>query len=437
MVEPALRSLRDEIVSILRDSTFSGLAIAKPFVDAFALNAASLVTTSDPVVPPDTIDGLNSALITDFSMVASSSILAQRDSSVSADLVRSKYLCAFWPEPWHGDLAAVGKQVWSIPYALFLMLDNKLTQQSMLQTVGSAGLRQRMSRRAASYQTEYLIPDIGDFHRLSRTHGDFVVAAATSAGGSGIFLVSNIGTFASAIAQIDTPVVRVEKFNKHTISLTQFGIVFEDAVLLYDVQVQYVKELNHHLVYAGASWDTGLAESVCEEASTISSQVGLALAGMGYLGAFGCDLVLDRETGDIHFMELNPRFVGETFLFSEVAASRGGALEDPSDRITCDPHFLHVCALAKKRCPPALAAIMGKNGRIPVPRQTNGGFNTVVPLKFGAPNSSRRSSRVPLRSCVLFSGSVAASPIVPVQLKPAVEDLWKSLYSASLDARMT
>jgi hypothetical protein len=296
MVSPSLRDLRDEVVNLMRETTFSGLAIAKPFIDMFGLHAVALAKTSEPLISPSEIDGLESALITDFSMVASSSILARNQSSDANELSNSKYLCTFWPEQWHGDLSSVSKKAWSISYSLFLLLDNKLTQRNILHSLGSEKLKKLLDHHTALFGTEYIIPKISDFHRLYRQFDAFVVTAATSAGGSGIFLVKNIGTYAAAIDQIATPVVRIEKFNAQTVSLTQFGIVFEESVFLYEVQVQYVKELNHHLVYAGASWDTGLPRAALEEATSVSREVGLALSKMGYLGAFGCDLLFEQGT---------------------------------------------------------------------------------------------------------------------------------------------
>lgn len=429
-------SPQDAVLPVLAKTLFSGLSISREFHDLIGQSTSSVIIRKSVLPCNVTENNMEYAIIDDFNQVATSAVSKEdplKELIGSLRTERYSSFCGFWPDTWHSDLKKIGIKTLNIEFTLFSMLDSKIHQLDIIRTYGNGLIKESMDRRAALLGTRFCLPTPSSYFSLREELGDFVAAAPNSAGGSGMFLVRDMSGFIDAVSAIETPVIRVERY-LDAVSLTQLGIVFEDATFVYPVQTQYVRMKKKNLSYAGASSDVSrfAGTDVERRATEITRAVGEAIAKLGYLGAFGCDLIYIPSTGDVFFMELNPRFVGETFLFSEMAAA-AVQLGDVNRRILVEPHFMHVCAHMMRRCPEEIVALMGSDGTIPVASATKDGYSTLVPLRL----LSRPSTQPGMeprpdfshRICVLFKDCVAVDPVVPTRFAPPVEEMWTRIQA--------
>lgn len=422
-------SVRDMVLSTLQKTLTSGLSINRDFRNEYNLPFHS-IEPRHTVLPVDVpIDDIEYSIIDNFNEIAvSSTAYFAQDKNLFEKLSSTNYshFCSFWPEDWHSNLRKVGINVLNIDYTLYTMLNSKIHQIDVLQKYGSRFLSDNLNKRHEVLETTFCIPHASSFFSLRERLGCFVVAAPRSAGGSGMFLVDELPDYIEATSSIETPVIRIEKY-VDAISLTQLGIVFKNDVFVYPLQEQYIRLNGNRLGYSGASSDLAhIDDTSASTASEVSLAVGRAISKLGYLGAFGCDLIYLPATGDVLFMELNPRFVGETFLFSEfaAAATKYGDLEQ---RVMLDPHFLHACALLDLSCPSEVSEFMTENSIFSLPSQTSAGYSTFLPLSLQARTTFSREqqrSRSNYRICLLFKKNVASDPVVPTRFRAPVEALW-------------
>lgn len=419
----SLKVLREEAVRRVRSTIFVGLKFAEPFVQEFGLSQEKMPSHSVEIPGVESSSKFECLLIENFDAhgddVSNRSIIEKLSSG------RFDAICSFWPEEWHRDLSKIGISNYCVDHQLFCTLDSKIHQLDLIAKFGSDDISKNISERRQRLHTKYMLLRPSLFFELRKNFDLFVLASATSAGGSGMFLVRNFADFLSVISRISTPIVRTEKFEP-AISLTQLGIAFRDDCLVYPAQVQYIRLNNRNLAYAGASSDFGKLglSNIAQRAAKLTRAVGEAISKLGYVGAFGCDHVYLPDDDKLLFMEINPRFVGETFFFSELAAAANDVLPDLADRILLDPHVLHVCAHALGYCPPILSSLLGSSRVLPVSTSTKEGFVSLAILGGRDSISSyvRPANSIP-RMCGLFKETVASEPLVPTQFLAPIEEL--------------
>lgn len=380
---------------------------------------------------PD-IRGSQYKVARNFDEIASSA--AFRPGQIFSDDLRAVitsgclYVCSFWQERWLDELTLTGIKSLNIEYMLYLQLNSKLTQVKTLHDAGDDFLKQKLHERTNLFATEFRVVNNLDAFNILEKREDFVVSARESAGGSGTFRVRSFLDYRSAVGQIEAPVIRIENFKTGT-SYTHFGFVFEDAVVTLPPQFQAIKELGGQLQYVGAVFGVKrvLSERAYRDMHDITRAVGRALASLGYRGAFGCDYVYSDTDDTVLFMELNPRFVGETFMYSKWMADCFIPLLG-HEALLFDPISLHVAAVMFHRMPRELKPHLDEYQCLSKPLHVEDGLVSQMFVNLAEPLAESRRSPITVvntdQVCLYSSKTIIANPEVPVVLVPELEQLY-------------
>lgn len=137
--------------------------------------------------------------------------------------------------------------------------------------------------------------------------------------------------------------VSVRKFIKGEPSSVTACIIGKKAVISplqrQIIDPPWVEGVSSNGVFGGHSWGEEMwGRDSEEEAARQVTAVARALAAMGYRGIFGLDFLVDRSSGRVVPVELNPRLTGAFPVLSQLQAVRG---EVPLE-------FLHVLSLLER-----------------------------------------------------------------------------------------
>lgn len=157
--------------------------------------------------------------------------------------------------------------------------------------------------------------------------GPIVLRASRSSGGTGV-------TLARTSAQIDErwephadSLIAVAPYLEDAASVNVGACVFPDGTVTVhpgSYQLIGVPECTQrYFGYCGN--DIGLfkrlPDDIVDEVDAVTRQIGRWLSSMGYVGAFGLDLLC--QDGEVLFSEINPRFQGSTAFKTALCAELG------------------------------------------------------------------------------------------------------------------
>ena len=275
------------------------------------------------------------------------------DNAFGIDLDRFDYVWTYRAYSWTNDLHYAGKTIFAPDYFLYLSLQNKLNQKSLLikkaeylPPAAQPSFVKNIEFSFSELKTQIFPVGRFDYHQLiSLYDGPFVVCASYSDGGEKVFRVSTIEEYLNSLKQIESPVIRTEKFVTGAIPLNQTGVVLSDgSVVKYRPSVQVLQNIHQDnmIEYVGCDFDSQRFVSDSQtlyEMTYLTDCVGRILHGLGYRGTFGCDYLVDTQNDSrIHFVEINPRNQASTRILIK-------ALEGNPH---LSPVYLHMMAFLEK-----------------------------------------------------------------------------------------
>jgi hypothetical protein len=173
--------------------------------------------------------------------------------------------------------------------------------------------------------------DLAGLRRLLATYGPMVGRTSTGAGGAGVFVFTSEDEFVKLLPDHFDGFVGVAPLVDRATPLNVNACVYKSGeIATFGVSYQLIgiKGLTRRQMgfcgndFAAAA---GLAPANLKEIQSIAVRVGKWLAGLGYCGIFGLDLLLDN--GGPLVSEINPRFQASTPLSAQINRAMG--LPDP------------------------------------------------------------------------------------------------------------
>lgn len=262
-----------------------------------------------------------------------------------------EYVLPYQSYYWCGDCEFAGCKAFAIPYYLFLLLSNKISQLETLvrRSCDIPDLPLNLSKYQQLHSrhlgTRFMFKDDVSYSELKSLYGhEYVVAAANSDGGKHVYLVRSDRDFEQAILHIVGPVIRIERYLKQATPITQTAIVFDRRLIVkYLPSVMIMHAMAKpcaRFLYQGNDFSinktlTSSQQRVLDQVSTFTHTLGAVLDSFSFRGVFNVDYLV-TEDGRVFFMEVNPRFGSSNFLIS-MAVSRSG-------RTVCSPYILHMLA---------------------------------------------------------------------------------------------
>jgi hypothetical protein len=164
----------------------------------------------------------------------------------------------------------------------------------------------------------------GAYDALARTLGpDLVVQAPHGYGGARTIAVADAAAFDTAVARLRAPRLRVATQVAGR-PVTVNACVTSRGIAATAPFVQITGEpllTPHRLGSCGNDWSAAPPDGAAAALSLVRV-LGDALAGEGYRGVFGVDLVLTAEGSPV-VIEVNPRLVASIALHAQLEAARG------------------------------------------------------------------------------------------------------------------
>lgn len=144
----------------------------------------------------------------------------------------------------------------------------------------------------------------------------FVVQYDSSCSGSGTWLLSE-----ETSCEIEEKIAAesayiVSPYYSKSVSVNVHVVIFNDNICILPPSVQIIILNNNSFCYNGAdfiAYNT-LSEAIKNEVTECASTVGKKLQEIGYRGVCGVDLLI--YSGEVFFMEINPRFQASTMAIN-------------------------------------------------------------------------------------------------------------------------
>lgn len=260
-----------------------------------------------------------------------------------ATVINKKNIWIYRSYEWGDDLKHYGKNIYTISFNLYLLLNNKVSQFDFLSNLNNEHTKKYLLKCKKIFKTNTYLKDSSSYHKLQKKYKDFVISNHSSDGGEGIFKISNINDYIYAIENIEFPIIRINKYINGCIPLNQIAIALDnDTIIKYQPSVQIIKEKNTHLYFYGSSFrvlDFIKDEKVIKDMTILTHNIGLSVAKLGYRGMFGCDYLYcpNEEKMKILFIEINPRYQASAFLLANCKQKN----------INLNPHILHMLSFHK------------------------------------------------------------------------------------------
>lgn len=240
----------------------------------------------------------------------------------------SPYIWTFRPYVWLDQFQALGVEPLTWNYYSYTYWSSKLLQDRLL------------LKNADSVLKEHLLNKHRVLNRVFRTkyHPDtqkkgMVLSKPYSTGGSGVFFDSKNLDLAEDF------VLRLEKKIENHIPICQVAFTDGLKTICYSPSIMIIQESDGHFDYRGGDFNLcHTVSSKIEQISKITNSVGLALAKAGFTGVYNCDYLLDVDTNEVYFAEVNPRNSGCSFLIDSGLADRH--LNGDDEALTKMPTFL-------------------------------------------------------------------------------------------------
>lgn len=158
-------------------------------------------------------------------------------------------------------------------------------------------------------------------------NGPIVLRASKSSGGTGVTLVRTPEEIEERWEPHEDSLIAVAPFLDSAASVNVGACVFPDGTVTVHpgtYQLIGIPECtNRDFGYCGN--DLGLfkqlPDDIVDQVDAMTRRIGTWLGKMGYVGAFGLDLL--SKDGDVYFSEVNPRFQGSTSFTTTLCAELG------------------------------------------------------------------------------------------------------------------
>ena len=280
------------------------------------------------------------------------------EESIIQSIKNFKNIWTFQAYPWTDDLKLLKKTVYCINYYDYLRLSDKFEQIRLLKTYGDSLLQGHLQNRQDKFSTDFIV--YRKYYQSNKY--PFVATLRDSAGGSGVYFVRNLSDWLSITKKNKYEVVRIESFKNNMIPVNQSAVVFKDGCVKYQPSIQIIENKSGNFVYMGADYlaasrllNKNLNISICR----LTDSIGKALSGNGYFGMYGCDYLVDLDSNEAWFIELNPRFQASTFLLNqssmkEISERKSDLSAEKFEAMTL-PHALHICAFERGFIPNSLS----------------------------------------------------------------------------------
>lgn len=257
--------------------------------------------------------------------------------------------------PWVDDFEYTTKLVFSIPYYLFVMINNKVNQFPILLEHAGDDVVANLMERQRLFATRTILRG----ENVTFRDTPYVVAQAISDGGSGMFRPKDEAELEAFFFEAGRGVFRLENFAGSFESLSQMAVVFSDGVLKYPPCRILVRQLDGKLSYIASDFSGELPKL---STTQLMHDVGRALAALGYRGAFGCDFLTDPSNGQVYITEINPRYQSDVSSIS-IAFPFADERRSPVERLT-NPHAAHILSFVSGTVPDCLKAIASDRQRV-------------------------------------------------------------------------
>jgi len=213
------------------------------------------------------------------------------------------------------EMTSLVSKVLAIEYDLYVKLTNKILLKNILIKNCNLNLANFFTRNNNNLKTKYVFNTKSSIYKiLNDVDFPIVITSQHSDGGEGVFKVSNIEEFHRVISYIKNPVIKVDKFIEGK-SYNQIGVIFSDAIVVYQPSKQIIEKNELKLKYMGSTFKIDISEEIIKELTNYTYQIGEVLQKMGYKGMYGIDYLIDNKN-NIYFIELNPRFQASSFLLT-------------------------------------------------------------------------------------------------------------------------
>ena len=153
--------------------------------------------------------------------------------------------------------------------------------------------------------------------------GPIVLRPSRGSGGTGITKVDTVEKLLNAWPKTDEFFATVSKYYSACLSINVGAVVWDDDITIHYPSAQLIGIpylVARPFGYCGNDFALikSLDESVIDQIEESTKKIGNWLRAQGYLGAYGVDYMLDKDT--LRFTEINPRFQGSTRVSSYISA---------------------------------------------------------------------------------------------------------------------
>jgi len=146
---------------------------------------------------------------------------------------------------------------------------------------------------------------------MQRTGNPLFISLELSAAGANSIIANNLRAIENKFKTNVNDTFLITEFIEHISDPTTLGVVInEDDIFVGGVADQRIDGTK----FKGSTYPSKMSQKVQEEIIEQTRLVGKKMAQLGYRGIFGCDFIV-TDTGDIYFIETNPRKQGSTMEF--------------------------------------------------------------------------------------------------------------------------
>lgn len=191
------------------------------------------------------------------------------------------------------------------------------------------------------------------FQEIFPGYDKFVLQRQFGSGGYQTYIVNADDTS----IHLNRTTYLISPYQKNALPINQHLIVGANKLQVLHPSIQLIKEIDNRLMYVGCDYSLPkqLDKEIINSLNSSSHLIGMYCQNLGYRGLLGIDYLL-TQSGEIAFLEINPRFQGSTSILN-LAYKNENHLS---------VHELHILSF------------LGKTGGIPENIKSFSSFNHIV-----------------------------------------------------------